>query len=197
MGISVNYGYLFGGPHKKDYSIWGSILGSPVLGNYQIIQEELTLHKGLEAFCIRGFVHCKKELLGFGFAVLCRVPFAEPGSGYGIWYENRRVRGFWDHRLQLSKMPKLEPPQQQAQTCRMAGSLRSCLGSLSKTNRSCLPVLGVTSIYTQVFLFTTSMLQLTIPTAHGSDPACPLKAMQYCGLQVFGIRVALAKAKND
>ena len=27
-----NYGYLFGGPHNKDYSILGSILGSPYFG---------------------------------------------------------------------------------------------------------------------------------------------------------------------
>ena len=32
MGISQNYGYLFGGPHNKDYSILGSILGSPYFG---------------------------------------------------------------------------------------------------------------------------------------------------------------------
>ena len=32
MGISQNYGYHFGGPHNKDYSILGSILGSPYFG---------------------------------------------------------------------------------------------------------------------------------------------------------------------
>ena len=32
MGISQNYGYLFGGPHNKDYSILGSILGPPYFG---------------------------------------------------------------------------------------------------------------------------------------------------------------------
>ena len=32
MGVSQNYGYLFGGPHNKDYSILGSILGSPYCG---------------------------------------------------------------------------------------------------------------------------------------------------------------------
>ena len=29
MGVFQNQGYLFGGPYKKDYSILGSILGSP------------------------------------------------------------------------------------------------------------------------------------------------------------------------
>ena len=29
-------GTLFEGPHTKDYSILGSILGSPVLGDYHI-----------------------------------------------------------------------------------------------------------------------------------------------------------------
>ena len=32
MGVSQNYGYLFEGPHNKDYSILGSILGSPYFG---------------------------------------------------------------------------------------------------------------------------------------------------------------------
>ena len=32
MGVSQNQGCLFGGPHNKDYSIWGSILGSPYFG---------------------------------------------------------------------------------------------------------------------------------------------------------------------
>ena len=32
MEDSQNYGYLFGGPHNKGYSILGSILGSPYLG---------------------------------------------------------------------------------------------------------------------------------------------------------------------
>ena len=32
MGVSQNQGYHFGGPNSKDYSILGSILGSPYLG---------------------------------------------------------------------------------------------------------------------------------------------------------------------
>ena len=32
MGVSQNSGYLFGGPNNKDYSILGSILGSPYFG---------------------------------------------------------------------------------------------------------------------------------------------------------------------
>ena len=32
MGVYQNYGYLFGGSHNKDYSILGSILGSPYFG---------------------------------------------------------------------------------------------------------------------------------------------------------------------
>ena len=31
-GVSQNYGYLFGDPYNKDYSILGSILGSPYFG---------------------------------------------------------------------------------------------------------------------------------------------------------------------
>ena len=36
MGVSQNYGYLFGDPHNKDYSISGSILGSPYFGKTTI-----------------------------------------------------------------------------------------------------------------------------------------------------------------
>ena len=32
MGVSQNYGYLVGGAHNKEYSILGSILGSPYFG---------------------------------------------------------------------------------------------------------------------------------------------------------------------
>ena len=32
MGVSRTYGYLFGGPHNKDYGILGSILGFPYFG---------------------------------------------------------------------------------------------------------------------------------------------------------------------
>ena len=32
LGFPKNEGYLFGGPHNKDYHILGSILGSPDLG---------------------------------------------------------------------------------------------------------------------------------------------------------------------
>ena len=32
MGVSQNKGYHFGDPHNKDYSILGSILGSPYFG---------------------------------------------------------------------------------------------------------------------------------------------------------------------
>ena len=35
MGVSQNSGYPFTGPYKV-YSIWGSILGPLVLGNYHI-----------------------------------------------------------------------------------------------------------------------------------------------------------------
>ena len=35
--VSKNYGYHFGGPHNKDYSILGSILGSPYFGKLPIV----------------------------------------------------------------------------------------------------------------------------------------------------------------
>ena len=38
VGVSQNEGYLLGGPHNKDYSILGSILGSPYLGKLPCVQ---------------------------------------------------------------------------------------------------------------------------------------------------------------
>ena len=32
MGVSQNWGYHYGGPNDKDYSILGSILGNPNVG---------------------------------------------------------------------------------------------------------------------------------------------------------------------
>ena len=37
MAVSQNFGYRFGGPHNKDYSILGSVLGAPILGNYHMV----------------------------------------------------------------------------------------------------------------------------------------------------------------
>ena len=37
LGVSQNEGYLFGGPHHKDYYILGSILGSPYFGKLPFI----------------------------------------------------------------------------------------------------------------------------------------------------------------
>ena len=46
MGVSQNWGYRFGGPHNKDYSILGSILGSPYFGKvqYKVVQDFLNPH---------------------------------------------------------------------------------------------------------------------------------------------------------
>ena len=33
-------GAPFGGPNNKDYSIWGSILGPLILGNYHVSEDE-------------------------------------------------------------------------------------------------------------------------------------------------------------
>ena len=38
MGVSQNYGYPFEGPHNKDCSILGSILGSPYFGKLPSVQ---------------------------------------------------------------------------------------------------------------------------------------------------------------
>ena len=36
MVVSQNWGYNFEGPLNKDHSILGSLLGSPILGNYLV-----------------------------------------------------------------------------------------------------------------------------------------------------------------
>ena len=52
MGFSQNRGYLFRGPNIKDYSILGSILGSPILGNYHIIVYYIILQYGILHYII-------------------------------------------------------------------------------------------------------------------------------------------------
>ena len=34
--ICKSCGYILGGPCNEDYIIWGSILGSPILGSYHV-----------------------------------------------------------------------------------------------------------------------------------------------------------------
>ena len=42
LGVSQNLGYQFRGPHIKDYSILGSILGSPYLGKLPFVSEAMS-----------------------------------------------------------------------------------------------------------------------------------------------------------
>ena len=60
MGVSQNYGYHFGGPNNKDYSILGSILGSPYSGKVPLVFG----FKGVGWFKGLGF-----RVYGFGFGV--------------------------------------------------------------------------------------------------------------------------------
>ena len=55
LGVSQNYGYLFGGPHDKDHSILGSILGPSILGNYHLRQDP-TKSFGLATQHLTGWV---------------------------------------------------------------------------------------------------------------------------------------------
>ena len=41
--LSQNWGYLFAGPYKKDYSTLGSILGSPYFGKLSTKLQSLSL----------------------------------------------------------------------------------------------------------------------------------------------------------
>ena len=59
MGVSQNQGYLFGGPYHKDYSIVGSILGSPYFGKLPSIFLVKTCLNQVEVIkyevCSKGF----------------------------------------------------------------------------------------------------------------------------------------------
>ena len=60
IGVSQNWGYLFGGPHNKDYNLLGSILGSPFLGNYQMTSQtdcSGPAHLASKRTCIKAVVN--------------------------------------------------------------------------------------------------------------------------------------------
>ena len=63
MGVSQNYGYLLWGPHNKDYSILGSILGSPYLGKLPYCPKNLRRAPRKE--------HAKADNLRLGKFHLC------------------------------------------------------------------------------------------------------------------------------
>ena len=59
MGVSQHWGFLFGGPHNKDYSILGSISGSPYFGKLpNKTLEGLGLGSGAYGL---GFVGCRGQ----------------------------------------------------------------------------------------------------------------------------------------
>ena len=43
LGLSQAEGYFFLRPHNGDYSILGSMLGSPILGNYQVSKQRVAV----------------------------------------------------------------------------------------------------------------------------------------------------------
>ena len=51
-GVSQNFGYHFGGPNNRDYSIMGSILGSPNFEKLPFKAEGLQVW-GAAPFCFR------------------------------------------------------------------------------------------------------------------------------------------------
>ena len=52
MGVFQNYGYLFGGPHSKDYGILGSILGSPYFGKLPHVSGLKVWGLGFRVWCL-------------------------------------------------------------------------------------------------------------------------------------------------
>ena len=59
MGVSQHYGYLLGDPYNKDYSILGSLLGSPNFGKlpYRFTWGYIGLHRLIRVlgWRVRGF----------------------------------------------------------------------------------------------------------------------------------------------
>ena len=54
MGVSQNSGYLLEGPHNKNYSILGSILGSTILGKYH---KQITAAQSAQSTQIQNLEH--------------------------------------------------------------------------------------------------------------------------------------------
>ena len=54
MGLSENYGTLFWGPCRKDPAIWGTILGSPIVGNPYIVG---SVHPGPSYGALKGPIY--------------------------------------------------------------------------------------------------------------------------------------------
>ena len=61
--FSLNKGYLFGGSHNKEYSIWGSVLRSPYLGKLPLLLrvERLGLRDWGLGLRFLGFSYSKVE----------------------------------------------------------------------------------------------------------------------------------------
>ena len=74
MGVSQNYGYPFGGPQNKDYSILGSILGPFILGNYQIFRVVLLHFREVVAYSQQKYA---SFLCGFWSATWICVVFSK------------------------------------------------------------------------------------------------------------------------
>ena len=67
--VSQNWGYLFRGPHNKDYSILGSILGSPYFGKLPYWPTcEVCLAPKIALGFFVGFGDTRVEFRGLGFA---------------------------------------------------------------------------------------------------------------------------------
>ena len=62
MRVSQNFGYLFGGPYNKDYTILGSILGSPYFGKLPYANMSQSLNS-LQAGLHRDYIGDDKGLL--------------------------------------------------------------------------------------------------------------------------------------
>ena len=71
-GVSQNSGYHLRGPYNKDYSILGSILGSPYLGKvpYSSFHSSIILSPFVEARCRQGYFGVGPGMATRGSSVL-------------------------------------------------------------------------------------------------------------------------------
>ena len=72
MRVSQNKGYHFGDPHNKDYSILGSILGSPYFGKppwHSFVMTFISAASSRRRSALRVFCRIKVRVEGSRFTV--------------------------------------------------------------------------------------------------------------------------------
>ena len=80
MGVSENRGTSFWGPYKKDPTIWGIILGSPVFGNSLMVGTQARMacrFKDIYKEIILGSPN-KEDFIGSRYSLSTSFPKVRP-----------------------------------------------------------------------------------------------------------------------